>query len=91
MITWTELATAEPRLSQLEETVRAEAERAKTDSGWSFSRYWSFELRPALRKLVGWERPPTPDKPQLLSEEAWHVAISHLIALLPEEEGQWAS
>lgn len=91
MITWAELAEAEPKLTALEEEVRAEADRAKNSRDWSFSRYWSFELRPALRKLVGWERPPVYDRPQLITEEAWHVAISHLIALLPEEEGLWAS
>lgn len=90
MITWTELTAAEPRLIDLEQAVRAEAETAKTDPLWSFSIYWSYTLRPAIRPLVGWER-ETGAHPQLHTEEAWHAAISHLIGLLPEEEGAWAS
>ena len=94
MITWTELAIAEPRLRQLEEQVRAEAARAEGDPSWSFSVYWSCDLRPALRPLVGWDRRSDTrvDIPaNLHTEEAWHAAISHLIGLLPEGEGVWAS
>ncbi|WP_435643825.1 hypothetical protein ACR9VJ_26220 [Streptomyces sp. H49] len=90
MITWSELTDAEPRLLDLEKQVRAEAARAKTDPMWSFSIYWSYTLRPAIKPLVGWER-DTGAHPRLESEEAWHAAISHLIGLLPEEEGLMAS
>ena len=90
MITWPELAAAEPRLAELEEAVRLEAVTAETDPTWSFSRYWSYTLRPAIRPLVGWER-DTGARPELHTEAAWHAAISHLIGLLPAGEGAWAS
>ena len=90
MITWPELTAAEPRLLDLEAAVRGEADRAQADPMWSFSIYWSHTLRPAIRLLVGWER-ETGAHPQLLTEEAWHATISHLIGLLPEGEGAWAS
>jgi hypothetical protein len=90
VITWPELAAVEPRLSDLEQQVRAEAERADADPMWSFSIYWSYTLRPAIRPLVGWER-DTGAHTHLESEEAWHAAISHLIGLLPAGEGLWAT
>ncbi|MFA0844394.1 hypothetical protein [Streptomyces rochei] len=90
MITWPELTAAEPRLIELEEAVRLEAATAETDSMWSFSIYWSRTLRPAIRPLVGWDR-DTGAHPHLETEEAWRVAISHLIGLLPAGEGAWAS
>lgn len=90
MITWTELAAADPRLADLAEEVLAEAERAEADPMWSFSRYWSYTLRPAIRPLAGWER-DTGAAPALHTEEAWHAAISHLIGLLPAGEGLWAT
>lgn len=90
MITWNELAAAEPRLSDLEVDVRAEAATAEADPMWSFSIYWSHTLRPAIKPLVGWER-DTGAQPQLHTEEAWHAAISHLIGLLPAGEGVWAT
>ena len=90
MITWTELAAVEPRLCDLEKRVRAEAEQADTNPMWSFSIYWSYTLRPAIRPLVGWER-DTGAQPRLHTEEAWHAAISHLIGLLPAGEGAWAT
>lgn len=90
MITWPELADAEPRLAELEEAVRAEAATAETNPMWSFSIYWSYTLRPAIRPLVGWER-DTGAHPKLHTEEAWHAAISHLIGLLPAGEGAWAT
>jgi hypothetical protein len=90
VITWSELTAAEPRLLDLEEEVRAEAARAEHDPMWSFSIYWSYTLRPAIKPLVGWER-DTAAHPHLGSEQAWHAAISHLISLLPEEEGLMAS
>lgn len=90
MITWNELVIAEPRLLQLEELVRLEAVAADANPAWSFSIYWSYTLRPAIRALVGWER-ETGAHPELHTEEAWHAAISHLIGLLPEGEGAWAS
>lgn len=90
MITWPELADAEPRLRDLEQGVRAEAEKAEADPMWSFSAYWSYTLRPAIRPLVGWDR-DTGAHPHLETEEAWHAAISHLIGLLPAGEGQWAT
>lgn len=90
MITWPELAAAEPRLAELEEAVRREAATAAADPMWSFSIYWSYTLRPAIKPLVGWER-DTGAHPHLETEEAWHAAISHLIGLLPAGEGAWAS
>lgn len=92
MIIWTELVEHEPKLAALEQQVRAEAARAVGDPLWSFSRYWSFDLRPALRSLVGWERPAF-CPPELTTEEAWHAAVSHLVGLLPDENaiGRWAS
>ncbi|MFI9598877.1 hypothetical protein ACIHCX_03180 [Streptomyces sp. NPDC052043] len=90
MITWPELTAAEPRLAELEEAVRLEAAAAEADPMWSFSRYWSYTLRPAIRPLVGWQR-DTGAHPHLETEEAWHAAISHLIGLLPAGEGLWAS
>jgi hypothetical protein len=90
VITWPELTTAEPRLLDLEQDVRAEAAKAEADPMWSFSIYWSRTLRPAIRPLVGWER-DTGAHPHLESEEAWHAAISHLIGLLPAGEGVWAT
>lgn len=90
MITWPELAAAEPRLLDLETEVRAEAEKAEVDPMWSFSIYWSRTLRPAIRPLVGWDR-DTGAHPHLESEEAWYAAISHLISLLPAGEGTWAT
>ncbi|MFJ8929298.1 hypothetical protein ACIRLA_22235 [Streptomyces sp. NPDC102364] len=90
MITWPELAAAEPRLTELEQTVRAESATAATDPMWSFSIYWSYTLRPAIKPLVGWER-DTGAHPHLHTEEAWHTAISYLIGLLPAGEGLWAS
>ncbi|CAM5601715.1 hypothetical protein [Streptomyces coeruleorubidus] len=90
MITWSELTDAEPRLLDLEKEVRAEAARADSDPTWSFSIYWSYTLRPAIKPLVGWER-DTGAHPRLESEEAWHAAISYLIGLLPEEQGLMAS
>lgn len=90
MLTWPELAAAEPRLAELEEAVRLEAATAETDPTWSFSIYWSRTLRPAIRPLVGWER-DTGAHPALHTEAAWHAAISHLIGLLPAGEGVWAS
>ncbi|NEA52366.1 hypothetical protein [Streptomyces sp. SID10815] len=90
MITWPELTAAEPRLAELEKAVRLEAASAETDPMWSFSRYWSYTLRPAIRPLVGWHR-DTGAHPHLETEEAWHAAISHLIGLLPAGEGLWAS
>ncbi|MFJ8594826.1 hypothetical protein [Streptomyces sp. NPDC093598] len=90
MITWPELADTEPRLLDLEKEVRVEAEKAEADPSWSFSIYWSRTLRPAIRPLVGWDR-DTGAHPHLESEEAWHVAISHLIGLLPAGEGLLAS
>lgn len=90
MITWTELAAAEPRLIGLEQDVLAEAKHADINPGWSFSQYWSWTLRPAVKPLVGWER-DTGAAPELRTEEAWHAAISYLIGLLPASEGLWAS
>lgn len=90
MITWKELADAEPRLRDLEQEVRIEAAKAETDPMWSFSIYWSRTLRPAIKPLVGWYR-DTGAHPHLESEEAWHAAISYLIGLLPAGEGLWAS
>jgi hypothetical protein len=90
VITWPELADAEPRLLDLEKEVRAEAAKAQADPSWSFSIYWSRTLRPAIRPLVGWDR-DTGAHPHLESEEAWHAAISHLIGLLPAGEGLLAS
>ncbi|WP_405944708.1 hypothetical protein [Streptomyces sp. NBC_00932] len=90
MISWTELVTLEPQLSDLEEQVRREAQTASADPLWSFSAYWSWTLRPAIKPLVGWDR-ATGAHPQLLTEEAWHAAISHLVGLLPVGEGAWAS
>lgn len=90
MITWPELTAAEPRLLDLEQEVRAEADKASGDPMWSFSIYWSRTLRPAIKPLVGWYR-DTGAQPQLESEEAWHAAISYLIGLLPAGEGLWAS
>ena len=90
MITWPELAAAEPRLAELEEAVRAEAAKADADLTWSFSIYWSHTLRPAIRPLVGWDR-DTGAAPELHTEAAWHAAISHLIGLLPAGEGVWAT
>lgn len=90
MITWPELTAVEPRLLDLEQTVRAEAEKAEADPTWSFSIYWSYTLRPAIKPLVGWER-DTGAHPHLESEEAWHAAISHLIGILPASEGVWAT
>ncbi|MEU1273041.1 hypothetical protein [Streptomyces sp. NPDC005799] len=90
MITWPELAAAEPRLRDLEEEVRAEAAKAETDPMWSFSIYWTYTLRPAVKPLVGWYR-DTGAHPRLESEEAWHTAISHLTGILPAGEGLWAS
>lgn len=90
MITWPELAAVEPRLTDLEQQVRAEAEKAETNPMWSFSIYWSRTLRPAIRPLVGWER-DTGAHPHLETEEAWHAAISHLISILPASEGMWAT
>lgn len=90
MITWTELAAAESRLTDLEEAVRREAAAAENNPMWSFSAYWTYTLRPAVRTLVGWDR-ETGAHPELITEEAWHTAISHLIALLPDGEGMWAS
>lgn len=90
MITWTELAAVELRLLDVEQDVRAEAAKAATDPMWSFSIYWSYTLRPAIRPLVGWGR-DTGAHPRLETEEAWHTAISHLIGLLPAGEGLWAT
>jgi hypothetical protein len=90
VITWPELAAAEPRLLDLEQEVRAEAAKAETDPMWSFSIYWSHTLRPAIRPLVGWER-DTGAHPHLETEAAWHAAISHLIGLLSAGEGAWAT
>lgn len=90
MITWTELTAAEPRLIDLEQEVLAEAKTADGDPMWSFSQYWSWTLRPAIRPLVGWGR-ETGARPELHTEEAWHATISHLIGLLPAGEGLWAS
>lgn len=90
MITWPELAAAEPRLAELEEAVRLEAATVEADPMWSFSIYWSRTLRPAIKPLVGWER-DTGARPELHTEEAWHAAISYLIGLLPADEGLWAS
>ncbi|MBW8740728.1 MAG: hypothetical protein JF621_27670 [Streptomyces turgidiscabies] len=90
MITWPELAVAEPRLCDLENDVRTEASKAAADPMWSFSIYWSHTLRPAIRPLVGWER-DTGAAPELHTEAAWHAAISHLIGLLPTGEGVWAT
>lgn len=90
MISWTELVALEPQLSVLEERVRQEAQTAGADPAWSFSAYWSWTLRPAVKPLVGWER-ATGVHPQLLTEEAWRTAIGHLIGLLPAGEGAWAS
>lgn len=90
MITWLELTAAEPRFIDLEQTVLAEAKRAADNPMWSFSQYWSWTLRPAIKPLAGWER-DTGAAPELHTEEAWHAAISHLIGLLPEGEGAWAT
>lgn len=92
MITWNELVLAEPRLRDLEQEVRREAAEAMGDPMWSFSAYWSYALRPGLTRLVGWKRPGV-NHPQLHTEEAFHAAISHLIALLPDDDrmGAWAS
>lgn len=90
MITWPELAAAEPRLRDLENDVRTEASKAEADPMWSFSIYWSHTLRPAIRPLVGWER-DTGAAPELHTEAAWHAAISYLIGLLPAGEGLWAT
>lgn len=90
MITWPELTEAEPKLLDLEAEVLVEAERAERDPMWSFSGYWSYVLRPAIRPLVGWGRITDP-RPEFRTEEAWHVAMSHLIDLLPAGEGMWAS
>jgi len=90
VITWPELAAAEPRLAELEEAVRLEAATVEDNPMWSFSIYWSRTLRPAIKPLVGWER-DTGAHPKLHTEEAWHAAISYLIGLLPAGEGLWAS
>jgi hypothetical protein len=90
VITWPELAAAEPRLAELEEAVRLEAAAVEDNPMWSFSIYWSRTLRPAIKPLVGWER-DTGARPELHTEEAWHAAISYLIGLLPAGEGPWAS
>ena len=90
MITWPELTAVEPRLLDLEQAVRAEAEKAQADPMWSFSNYWSYTLRPAIRPLVGWER-DTGAHPHLETEQAWHAVISYLIGLLPAGEGMWAT
>ncbi|MEV7466191.1 hypothetical protein AB0O20_06700 [Streptomyces kronopolitis] len=90
MITWNELVLAEPRLRDLEAEVHAEVDAAAADPAWSFSAYWSYALRPAVSRLVGWKRPGL-DHPQLRTEDAWHAAISHLIGLLPGDEGALAS
>lgn len=90
MISWEELVTTEPRLADVEQAVRAEAHEALTNPRWSFSAYWSYTLRPAIRTLVGWDREPG-THPELATEEAWHTAISHLIGLLPATEDGWAT
>lgn len=90
MISWTELAAAEPRLLDLEQAVRAEIDSAAGDPQWSFSRYWSWTLRPAIRVLVGWDAGPD-TAPEVRTEAAWHTAISYLIDLFPVEESAWAS
>jgi hypothetical protein len=90
MISWEDLVTTEPRLADVEKAVRTEAREALVNPYWSFSAYWSYTLRPAIKTLVGWDRDPN-THPELATEEAWHTAISHLIGLLPEGEGVWAS
>lgn len=90
MIAWEDLAAAEPRLADVEQAVLVEAREALSNPRWSFSAYWSYTLRPAIKTLVGWDRDPG-SHPELATEEAWHSAISHLIGLLPATEDGWAT
>lgn len=78
-VTWDELVKAEPRLSQLEASVKA-----VDDSGPVFCANWVWvnQFKPVLVNLVGWF---ARDKAAILhTAEAYDIAYDHLYGLLPD-------
>lgn len=78
-LTWKELAKIEPRLGTLKHAVLGID--STDEPNFCANRIWYAQLKPRLKKLVGWYS-TSPDS-RLRTETAYALAYRHLYDLLP--------
>lgn len=84
MLTFTELAAREPRLTRLESVART---RHRSVCDGCELDIWHKELKPNLTRLIGYGRESDFD-PDLMSSDSFSVATQHLLKLVPRQHGR---
>ena len=83
-MTFAELKKKEPRLAELEQSIRAFANNVKPGESFCANGPWYRRFKPNLINLVGFERTDLQEDHVLRSQEAYAIALHHLYNLLPD-------
>jgi hypothetical protein len=83
-MTFGELRDQDPRLAELEQSIRTFAARSKPGELFGANGPWYRLFKQKLIDLVGFERTDLPEDHVLRSPEAYAIALHHLYNLLPD-------
>jgi hypothetical protein len=83
-MTFDELKKQEPRLVELEQSIRRFAGSIAPGESFCANGPWYRRFKPTLIDLVGFERTDLREDHVLRSPEAYTIALHHLYNLLPD-------